>query len=608
MMGAVATGFAGALFFGMAAVIGLLALAVLLLLRDHFALAARLTETQAQAQRLSQTLASHGPENSETLELTQARQKAEAASAAKSRFLATVSHEIRTPLNGVLGMATLLKESQLTPEQSTYVSAIHASGETLLELIDDILDFSKIESGRLELKQAAFDFAALVEGVVELLAPRAQAKALDISTFIAPDIRNAKWSGDPSRIRQVLLNLAGNAIKFTSHGGVGITAERNDEGAITLSVSDTGPGIPAHKRDLIFAEFEQVDGSGGHPGEGTGLGLAIARRIVTHSGGTLTVDSEEGKGATFIATLPLQRVKETRMPEAFPIEGQRVMVVSAAPYSQPHLVRALAAARANVQGETGITQAIRALKSFRPDIVVVDMAFGDEARGFAKQAKAHGAHEAIVLMNVYERRFAEADGMNFFDGWLMKPVRVASLIARLADEMVRRPLTPSTALPLPSPDADAPQILLAEDNEINALLAIKQIERLKARVVWARDGNEALHLFEEACDGKRPAFAGALFDLRMPGRNGDDLVRLVRALEQARGLPRTPIAAVTASAFPEDRETCLASGFDDFLIKPMAPDLLAQIVRGWLDPGNASGGDPADDSKGHSSSGLRLVS
>ncbi|MGL4812954.1 MAG: ATP-binding protein [Beijerinckiaceae bacterium] len=578
---AVATGYAGALMFGLLAVMAILAITIFLLLRDHFTLEKRALDAEAQAERLTQTLARRAEPES-AAELTHARLRAEAANAAKSRFLATVSHEIRTPLNGVLGMAALMKESTLTPEQASYVNAIHASGETLLELIDDILDFSKIESGRFDLKDEPFDFTALVEGVVELLAPRAQAKALDISAFIASPVRRLKWRGDAARLRQVLLNLAGNAIKFTMKGGVGISATLNETGAIVLAVTDTGPGIPAAKRDVIFAEFEQVDGSGSHPGEGTGLGLAIARRIVTRAGGTLTVDSRDGEGASFTAVLPLQAVDDAAAPRTFPLAGQRVLIVSQTPFSAPHLAQALAEAQAVAERAHTIHDAYRLLKPFHPDVVLIDMAFGEDARAFARQAKACGAHESIVLMSSYERRYAESDGLSHFDGWLMKPVRAASLISRLADEMTMRPLSIAPSHAMREPDFDAPQILLAEDNEINALLAIKQIERLNLRVVWAKDGNEALRLFEDASDGKTPPFAGGLFDLRMPGRNGDDLVRLVRALEQARGLPRTPIAAVTASAFPEDREACLASGFDDFLIKPMAPDALARMIGNWL--------------------------
>ncbi len=232
-----------------------------------------------------------------------AQRKAEAASAAKSRFLATVSHELRTPLSGVMGMADLLIDTGLTPEQATYARAVKSSGESLLSLIDEILDFSKIESGKLELAAENFDLSALVEGVAELIAPRAQDKGLEIASFITPRTPR-QLLGDPARLRQVLLNLAGTAVKFSSHGGVGVSVSLSAQGRILFEVADTGEGIAPDRLERIFEEFEQGEGVA----DGAGLGLAISRSLVEMMGGSLKVESRPGRGSTFTAEIPLASV------------------------------------------------------------------------------------------------------------------------------------------------------------------------------------------------------------------------------------------------------------------------------------------------------------
>jgi PAS domain S-box-containing protein len=505
--------------------------------------------------------------------LADARDQADAANRAKSRFLAMVSHEIRTPLNGVLGMADLLRDTPLTAEQASYLSAMQSSGQTLLALIEEILDFSKIEAGKLDLDPRPFALEQLLESIVELLAPRAQEKAIEIASFV--DERLSRWVvGDAARLRQILLNLAGNAIKFTARGGVTIIAQPGaTTNEIAIEVRDTGIGIAAEAQERIFDEFEQAEGGSARKFGGTGLGLAISRRIAVHMGGSLVVSSVPGQGSAFLLTVVLPPSASHNEPRVAPnLADASVLIVA-----RQRIEAALVARRLREWGaDTFLVEeaedALTELHLRTWDTVIVDNAVGTAMAATIARACTAARISCLVMVTPHTRGELAILNEAGFDGYLIKPVRTASLAARFADET--------------APDADAPalmarigkvgpsrlSVLVAEDNEINAMLARTLLERLGHTPTMVRDGEQAVAAVADACAAGR-RFDLILMDLHMPHVDGIAATRRIRAIEAEAHGPPMRIVALTANAAAEDREACMAAGMNGFLTKPFDRDL-----------------------------------
>ncbi|WP_338416467.1 PAS domain S-box protein [uncultured Sphaerotilus sp.] len=523
------------------------------------------------------------------IELRHAKEAAEDAASAKSEFLANMSHEIRTPMHGVLGAIEMLQDTPMSGQQERFLNTARTSASLLLGVIDEILDFSRLEAGKLRIEALDFDLRRTVEDVTAMLAQRAHAKKLELACYIAPGVPEMVRS-DPIRVRQVLVNLVGNAIKFTERGevvvSVGLVAGEGGVSMLRFEVRDTGIGIARDKQSTLFQPFTQADSSTSRRFGGSGLGLSIAKRLVELMNGHIDIDSQEGQGSRFWFTLPMMMSGQAlhRNPNRnFP--GTRVLVVDDNATNRIILHRYLTSWSSQSSSASSGDEALAKLQdaaiSGRPyEVALLDLNMpGMDGYALVRQIQSDPALAAmpLIMLSSAAQDPVRMKGLRV-DIWLDKPVRQSDLHDAISTVLHRHIPAPEAPTRRAGAHFSGEQVLLVEDNPITREVGAQMLRKRGLEVSLAEDGLQAVRAIQEH------AYDIVLMDIQMPGLDGYDATRAVREWELTSGRERVPIIALTAHALPADRQKCLAAGMDDYVVKPYSTETVSTVIARWLMP------------------------